>query len=219
MCISTSQSRRRHSAGICAARGRGYGSRNPPIRNDAEDRQVTPAEPQKQDFIIKVYNVKQTLYTDQTGQFPETSSRGNKYQICLHKIDSNTTWVDPLSRKTENSMIAARMNAISRMRAAGLNPKHQILDNEASAKYKVAIIASGMTYQLVPPQQPLPQHCQKVHPIMEGPFCCRPRRCLQHLPSPPMVPGHPPGQATNPPPPPKQHKSQHFVLRILLRRA
>ena len=48
-------------------------------------------------------------------------------------------------------MIAARANAISHMRAAGLNPKHQILDNEASAKYKAAIIASGMTYQLVPP--------------------------------------------------------------------
>ena len=48
-------------------------------------------------------------------------------------------------------MIAARANAISRMRAAGLNPKNQILDNEASTKYKATIIASGMTYQLVPP--------------------------------------------------------------------
>ena len=81
--MSTSQSRRRLSAGICAARGRGYGPRNPPPRDNAEAGQVTPAEPQKQDFIIKVYNVKQTLYTDQTGQFPETSSRGNKYQMCL----------------------------------------------------------------------------------------------------------------------------------------
>ena len=48
--------------------------------------------------------------------------------------------------KTEHSMIAARANAISRMRAAGLGPKHQILDNEASAKYKAAITSSGMTY-------------------------------------------------------------------------
>ena len=69
-------------------------------RDNAKDGQVTPAEPQKQDFIIKVYNVNQTLYTNQTGQFLETSSRGNKYQICLHEIYSNTTWVDPLSSKT-----------------------------------------------------------------------------------------------------------------------
>ena len=62
--------------------------------------------------------------------------------MCLHEIDINTTWVEPLSSKTENSMIAARANAISRMRTAGLNPKHQILDNEASANYKAAILAS-----------------------------------------------------------------------------
>ena len=37
------------------------------------------------------------------------------------------------------------------MRAAGLDPKRQILDNEASAKYKAAITNFGMTYQLVPP--------------------------------------------------------------------
>ena len=36
------------------------------------------------------------------------------------------------------------------MRLYNLNPKHQILDNEASAKYKEAIQAYGMTYQLVP---------------------------------------------------------------------
>ena len=94
-------------------------------RDNTETGQVTPAEPQKQEFIIKVYNVKQTLYTDQTGKFPETSSRGNKSQMCLHEIDSNTTWVEPLSSKTETSMIAARANAISRMRTTGLNPKHQ----------------------------------------------------------------------------------------------
>ena len=55
-------------------------------------------------------------------------------------------------------MIAARVNAISRMRTAGLNPKHQILDNEASTKYKAAIIASGMTYQLVPTND----HCRNI---------------------------------------------------------
>ena len=53
--------------------------------------------------------------------------------------------------RTEHSMISSQENSISRMRAAGLNPKHQILDNEASAKYKAAITNSCMTYQLVPP--------------------------------------------------------------------
>ena len=117
-----------------------------PPRDKNDDGHIKPAEPKKFDFIIKVYNIRETLYTDQTGQFPQTSSRGNKYQMCLHDIDSNTTWVEPLSSISEASMIHARANAVTRMRAAGLAPKHQILDNEASAKYKAAIVASGMTY-------------------------------------------------------------------------
>ena len=122
-----------------------------PPCDDAEDGHLTPTEPKHQDFIAKVYNVKQTLYSDQIVEFPETSKRGNKYQMCLHEIDSNTTWVEPMPSCTKHSMISARANGISRMRAAGLNPKHQILDNKASAKYKSAITNSGMTYQLVPP--------------------------------------------------------------------
>ena len=55
-----------------------------------------------------------------------------------------------MSFKTEQSMIAARACGLERTRGAGLDPKHQILNNEASEKYKAAITNSGMTYQLVP---------------------------------------------------------------------
>ena len=61
----------------------------------------------QQDFIIKVYHVKHTLFTDQTCKFRKTSSRGNKYQMYLHKIDSNTAWVKPMPSKTEQAMITA----------------------------------------------------------------------------------------------------------------
>jgi hypothetical protein len=39
------------------------------------------------------------------------------------------------------------------MQRQGLIPKHQILDNQASAEYKAAIEASSMTYELVPPEE------------------------------------------------------------------
>ncbi len=39
------------------------------------------------------------------------------------------------------------------MQHHGLIPKHQILNNQASAEYKAAIEASGMTYELVPPEE------------------------------------------------------------------
>ena len=66
-----------------------------PSSDNVKDGHLNPAEPKHQDFIVKVYNVKQTLYSNQTGQFSKTSSRGNTYQICLHEIDSNTHGWNP----------------------------------------------------------------------------------------------------------------------------
>ena len=37
------------------------------------------------------------------------------------------------------------------MKACNITPRHQVLNNEISATYKNAITTSGMTYQLVPP--------------------------------------------------------------------
>ena len=139
--------------GHMSSQRQGVRSTRPALpRDNAKEVHLTPTEKKHQDFIVKVYNVKQTLYSEQTGQLPETSSRGNKYQMCLHEIDSNTTWVEPMLSRTERSMISDLANRISLMRAASLDPKNQILDNEASAKYKSAITNSSMTYQLVPPK-------------------------------------------------------------------
>ena len=35
------------------------------------------------DVYTKVYNVRETIFSDQTGQFPKRSSRGNKYVMVL----------------------------------------------------------------------------------------------------------------------------------------
>ena len=56
-----------------------------------------------------------------------------------------------MKNRTEGKIIASRERSLKRMRLCGFNPKHQILDNKVSEKYKEAIRVSGMTYQLVPP--------------------------------------------------------------------
>ena len=68
-------------------------TRPAPPSNDAKNGHLTSAETKQQEFIAKVYNVKHTVGSNQTGQFPKTSICGNKYQMCLHEIDSNTTWI------------------------------------------------------------------------------------------------------------------------------
>ena len=71
--------------------------------------------------------------------------------MILYHVDSNSIWVEPTKNKTEGEMIRARGAALQRMKACGIVPTCQVLDNEASKQYKQAIKESNMDYQLVPP--------------------------------------------------------------------
>ena len=48
-------------------------------------------------------------------------------------------------------MIKARRNALKCMKLQGIVPLHQILDNKISEAYKEEILATKMSYQIVPP--------------------------------------------------------------------
>ena len=91
------------------------------------------------------------MYTDQTGKFPHASSRGNNYQMVIHEIDGSPTWIEVMKNRIEGEIIEARRHGLNRMRQQGIMPAHHFLDNEISKTYKDEIRESGMSYQLVPP--------------------------------------------------------------------
>ena len=123
------------------------------VKEEEEEENEKQAQPikKKNNILISVYDTNDTMYTDQTGKSPHVSSRGNRYQIVAIHIDTNSIWVEALKNRTEGELILARRRPLLRMKACGIIPAHQVLDNEASAAYKQEIIESGMTYQLVPP--------------------------------------------------------------------
>ena len=92
---------------------------------------------------------------DQTGKLPHTSTRGHNYQMVIHEINGNSTWVETMKNKTQGEMIKARRNALNHMKLQGIVPLHQILDNEISEDYKEEILTTKMYYQLVPPDDHL----------------------------------------------------------------
>ena len=47
-----------------------------------------------QDVYISTYEVRETKFSDQTGQFPTRSKRGNKYIMIMVKIDSSAILVE-----------------------------------------------------------------------------------------------------------------------------
>ena len=49
------------------------------------------------DVYIKVYDARNTIFSDQMGQFPTRLQRGNKYIMVMVEIDSNTILVEPLT--------------------------------------------------------------------------------------------------------------------------
>ena len=91
------------------------------------------------------------MFSYQTGNFPHASSKGHNYQMIVHEIDGNSTWIKPMKNRTKGEMILAQRRALARMKLQGIVTKHQVLDNEISSAYKTEIQATHMTYKIVPP--------------------------------------------------------------------
>ena len=93
-----------------------------------------------QDIYTKVYEAKETLYSDQTGAFPTRSRRGNKYIMVMVEIDSNAILVEPMKSRKDEEMIRAYQVLMKRLQRAGIQVKKHVLDNEISTKMQNLII-------------------------------------------------------------------------------
>jgi hypothetical protein len=121
------------------------------IRTQEEEESKAPALPKKKDVYVKIHNASETMYSDQTGRFPATSSRGNKYIMVLVKVDGNYINVEPMKSKAEQEMIKAYLTLWTQLTRTGtIKPTTHIMDNEASEEYKKEIWKNCMI-QLTPP--------------------------------------------------------------------
>ena len=88
------------------------------------------------------------MYTDQTGKFPQKSSRGNQYIMVLIEMDSDTILVEAMKNRKAGEIVRAYQKLVDRLKAYGVVPKHHVLDNECNKEFKEAIRSNGMTFQL-----------------------------------------------------------------------
>ena len=103
------------------------------------------------DIFVRVEDLAESIHSDQTGAFPYTSQRGNRYLMVAIHLDANYIFCETMKNRTEGEMIKAYQKIINRMKAAGLGLKTHRLDNEASTAYKECIHLNGMKHELVPP--------------------------------------------------------------------
>ena len=110
------------------------------IRTPEEEESNAPALPKKKDVYVKIHNTSETMHSDQTGRFPATSSRGNKYIMVLVEVDGNYIDTEPMKSKSEGEMIKTYLILWTRLTRTGtVKPTTHIMDNEASEEYKKEI--------------------------------------------------------------------------------
>ncbi len=59
------------------------------------------------DIYTTMYDVCETMFSDQTGRFPMLSQSGNKYIMVLVEINSNAILVEPMKNRKDAEMIRA----------------------------------------------------------------------------------------------------------------
>ena len=122
------------------------------IKIEGESSPHKPLPPTKlDDIFIHMVDLTEEIHTDQTGAFPHTSQRGNRYIMVAIHLDANYIFAEPMRNRTEGEMIRVYQKIINRMKAAGLGIKKHVLDNECSAAMKSCIQDNGIKYELVPP--------------------------------------------------------------------
>jgi hypothetical protein len=136
-----------------------------PLLKDGEIRKVDCGEYQElehqmkhlrkkqHNIYVEVWDEKDIIYTDQTGKFPHTSSRGYKYIMVMYYIDSSTILMERMKSREEKEMIRAHDVLINRLKKQGFAPIKQILDNEISTAYEKAIEAHGLSVKRVPKEE------------------------------------------------------------------
>jgi hypothetical protein len=107
--------------------------------------------PKKNDMYMNVFNAHYTMCTDQTGVFPVTSSRGNKYVMVMCEVDSNHIDAEPMKSRTAESLVQTYLTLWNQLISTKvITPKLHILDNKAPEALRQAI-KDHCKMQLAPP--------------------------------------------------------------------
>ena len=89
-----------------------------------------------QDIYIAINDAKETMYTDQTGAFPITSKKGNKYIMILCEIDNNVILSEAMRNRSSGKIVCTYLILMQKLKAAVIRPKKHVLENEYSAEFK-----------------------------------------------------------------------------------
>ncbi len=115
---------------------------------------IAPKEPElpSNEVHVRVVPISK-LYTDDTGRFLVKAWSGNQYVMIAYHANGNLILQQAFKTRSDKHRIADYNSIMTHLAARGLSVDLQILDNEASAAYKQAIMFTWQSkFQLVPPE-------------------------------------------------------------------
>ena len=83
-------------------------------------------------MFVKVVDLKENIYTDQTVKFPYLSSKGMRYIMIVYHTDDNYIFFGPMCNITEYKMLKTYEKIIMWMKTEGSGTKKHALENELS---------------------------------------------------------------------------------------
>ena len=136
------------------------------------DIQIQELRQKRDDLVIKVYECTNSTYTDQTGEFPIRSSRGAKYIMVLCEIDGNLILAETMTSRRTAQLIKTYNVLLERLRAQGIHPKKQFLDNEAPEELKTYIREEKkLEVQLITPHNHRANIAERAIQTFKNHFC------------------------------------------------
>ena len=109
---------------------------------------------------LVIHSIIDKMYTDQTGRFPITSSRGHKYIMIMYHYKTNAILAEPIKSRQDSNMIKAYNNLIQRLTKNNFLPSIHFMGNEASTTFRANLKKTLSTCTTT--YTPL-EHCRSRH--------------------------------------------------------
>ena len=126
---------------------KGKQSKNPKKKNEMLSKNPTRTH----SVFLQATDFSGKNYTNQTGRFPITSSRGFKYIMVAYDHDSNTIHAKPMKNHSGPELLKSYTAIHNLLYERGLAPKMNYLDNECPTVLQKIMTARNKRFQLVPP--------------------------------------------------------------------
>ena len=87
-------------------------------------------------FVITPTSLTGITFSDQSGRFPVTSSKRNKYVMIMYDYDSNIILGEAMKSRTGDEILRAFAKMHTELKEKGLEPKMHRLDKECHENLK-----------------------------------------------------------------------------------